>query len=206
MSVPTKGPAPEGDTMIHNLAAGVTAFTSNVFLVQGSRPVLVDTGANFDVVERIRERVDDLGAVVLTHTHRDHVGNLEAVTDAFDVTVSGFDPRHDGVNVAIEDEETLVLGDHEYVALHTPGHKDDHICLYAAEPGVLFAGDLVFPNGGFGRTDLEEGDHTALVASIDRIRDRVSPDLQELHCGHGQSVTVEPYRHIELAARMARQV
>ncbi len=191
--------------MITNLAQGVRAFTSNVFLVDGDRPVIVDTGANFDAVAAARDHVDELEAVILTHTHRDHVGNLAAVKDAFDVDAWGFDPSIDGVDHAVADEETVRLGDHDYVALHTPGHKNDHLCFYAESAGILFAGDLIFQNGSFGRTDLEEGDRGALIESIDRVRERVDPDLAAMHTGHGPSVTENPYEHVELAARMARQ-
>ncbi|MGQ3413280.1 MBL fold metallo-hydrolase [Natrinema sp. LN54] len=191
--------------MITNLAGNVQAFTSNVFLVTGDRPVLVDTGANFDVVDAVRSEVDDLEAVILTHTHRDHVGNLEAVKDAFGVDTWGYDASIEGVDHAIADEETVRLGDHEYVALHTPGHKDDHLCFHSEAAGVLFAGDLIFQNGSFGRTDLEEGDRATLIESIDRVLERIDPELAEMHTGHGPSVTSEPSDHVELSAQMARQ-
>jgi len=190
--------------MIRNLARGVQSFTSNTFLVSGERTVLVDTGNEFDVVSRVREHADSLDAVVLTHTHRDHVGTLDDVVDAFDVAVWGFDPAFDGVDHAVEDGDTLGLGDHDYRALHTPGHKNDHLCFYSAEAGVLFAGDLVFANGSFGRTDLEEGDRDLLVDSIDRLLDTVDEDLAEMYTGHGPSVTDTPYRDIELAWQAAR--
>ncbi len=191
--------------MIANLTAGVQAFTSNVFLIDGDRTVLIDVGANFEVVDRVRDRVDDVDAVVLTHTHHDHVGNLEAVTDAFDVDVWGYDVSVEGVDHALEDDAVVLLGDHEYRVVHTPGHKDDHCCFYANEPEICFGGDLVFQNGSFGRTDLPEGDRETLIASIDRLLEILDPSLAELHVGHGPSITNEPYGHIELAAQMARQ-
>jgi glyoxylase-like metal-dependent hydrolase (beta-lactamase superfamily II) len=191
--------------VISNLAADVNAFTSNVFLVSGDRTVVVDPGANFDVVSRIRDRVDGLDAVVLTHTHRDHVGNLAAVKDAFGVECWGFDPDEEGVDHAIADESEVRLGDHDYLALHTPGHKGDHLCFYSAAASTLFAGDLVFQNGGFGRTDLPGADRATLVESIERLLEAIPEDLSTMHVGHGPSVDSNPYDHVELAGQMARQ-
>lgn len=190
--------------MIRNLAEGRDVFTSNVFLVPGKQTVLVDPGSEFDVVNAIRNHVDDLDAVVLTHTHRDHVANLESVTDAFDIDVMAYDGSFPGVDTALGDEETIQMGDHEYVALHTPGHKNDHLCLYAEEPGVLFAADLIFANGSFGRTDLEEGDRPTLIESIERVLAVTDEDLQVMHTGHGPSIESDPYHHIELALQAAK--
>jgi glyoxylase-like metal-dependent hydrolase (beta-lactamase superfamily II) len=190
--------------MIHNLARGVQAFTSNVFLVTGDRTVLVDAGANFDVVAAAREHVDGVDALVYTHTHSDHVENADAIRSAFGVESWGFDASNPLVDHAIADEESVRLGDHEYTALHTPGHKDDHLCFYSPAARVLFAGDLVFQNGSFGRTDLAEGDREALISSIDRVLATVDEDLREMHVGHGPSVANRPYDDVELAARAAR--
>ncbi len=189
--------------MAHNIAAGVGAFTSNAFLVPGDRTVLVDAGANFDAVSAIRERTDDVDAVVLTHTHRDHVGNLKGVKDAFGVDAWGFDADQEGVDHDIADEETVRLGDREYLAVHTPGHKNDHLAFYSAGASTLFVGDLVFEGGSFGRTDLEEGDRSLLVDSIDRLLDRVDPDLETMHTGHGPSVEGNAYSSLELARGFA---
>jgi len=190
--------------MITNVARGQQVFTSNAFLVTGDRTVLVDAGNEFDAVAEVRDRDVDLDALVLTHTHPDHVGNTESLVEAFDLDVWGFDPAHPLVDHAIADGETVLLGDHSYEALHTPGHKNDHLCFYTPEVEVLFAGDLVFANGSFGRTDLDEGDRDLLVESIEYVRETVSPELAEMHTGHGPSVSQDPYEHIE-AALLAAQ-
>ena len=190
--------------MIQNLAAREVGFTSNVFLVAGERTVLVDVGSQFDVVSAVLEFVGNVDAVVLTHTHPDHVGNLEAVRDAFDLEVWGYDTTQAGVDHEIADGETVLLGDDEYEALHTPGHKNDHLCFYAPDPEILFVGDLIFANGGFGRTDLPEGDRGLLVDSIQRVLDTVDESLTELHSGHGPSVTTNPYHDVEIALQAAK--
>jgi glyoxylase-like metal-dependent hydrolase (beta-lactamase superfamily II) len=200
--------------MVVNIAADQQGFTSNVFLVPGERTVLVDAGDEFDAVAAVREAVDDAGpgtvddvleAVVLTHTHPDHVGNLAAVADTFGVDVWGLDQDHDLVDHAVDDGDTVLIGDHEYRALHTPGHKDDHLCFYAPDPGVLFAGDLVFAGGSFGRTDLPGGNRQTLVESIEYVLDTVDESLGAVHAGHGPSVTEDARDHVEAALRGAQR-
>jgi hydroxyacylglutathione hydrolase len=191
-------------TTVRNVAAGVRKMTSNAFLVEGDRPVLVDAGQGFDAVDRIEDATGELDAVVLTHTHPDHIGNVEPVVEAFDVDVWGFDADHALVDRPLGDGDTVRLGDDDFQALHTPGHKDDHLCLYARDAGILFAGDLVFADGGFGRTDLAEGDRATLVDSIERLLATVDDSLSAMYVGHGPAVESEPGRHVELALQAAR--
>ncbi len=190
--------------VIRNIAQNAAGFTSNAFLVDGDRTVLVDAGNDFDAVAAIDATTGGLDAVVLTHTHSDHVGNVADVVEAFEVEVYGFDPDHELVDRGIDDGSSVSIGDHEYEALHTPGHKNDHLCFYSEPASVCFAGDLVFANGGFGRTDLEEGNRELLIRSIDYLLETIDPSLSELHVGHGPSVEVNPYQHVELASQAAR--
>lgn len=189
---------------VHNIARGVRSFTSNAFLVEGDRTVLVDAGNEFDAVERIESKTGSLDAIVLTHTHPDHVGNATDIVERFDVDVWGFDPEHELVDHALADGDAVKLGDHEYDVLHTPGHKNDHVCLYSKDAGTLFAGDLVFANGGFGRTDLEEGSRDALIESIEYVHSTVDESLSAMYVGHGPTVDTNPNHHIELALQAAK--
>lgn len=46
----------------------------------------------------------------------------------------------------LTDGQTIRLARREWVALHTPGHTYDHLCLYDADTGVVLTGDHVLPS------------------------------------------------------------
>lgn len=186
---------------VTNLSRGVDAFTANAYLVTGERTALVDAGANYDVVAAVRERVETLDAVVLTHTHEDHVANVPALREAFGVETWGFDPGNEHVDHAVADEETVRLGDATYEALHTPGHRDDHLVFVG--PDVGFVGDLVFANGAFGRTDLDEGDGDALIESVERLDNALPEGIDRLYAGHGPAIE-DPAGGVAASLRAAR--
>jgi glyoxylase-like metal-dependent hydrolase (beta-lactamase superfamily II) len=45
----------------------------------------------------------------------------------------------------LADAQTIRLGRTEWVAVHTPGHTHDHLCLYEPGHGVMLSGDHVLP-------------------------------------------------------------
>jgi len=48
-------------------------------------------------------------------------------------------------SIVVSDSQTVSLGRREWLAIHTPGHTYDHLCLYDPEHGVVFTGDHVLP-------------------------------------------------------------
>jgi glyoxylase-like metal-dependent hydrolase (beta-lactamase superfamily II) len=45
----------------------------------------------------------------------------------------------------LDDAEVTTIGGREWVAVHTPGHTPDHLCLFDPAGGVLLSGDHVLP-------------------------------------------------------------
>jgi glyoxylase-like metal-dependent hydrolase (beta-lactamase superfamily II) len=48
--------------------------------------------------------------------------------------------------VRVVDNQPVSLGRREWVAIHTPGHTEDHLCLWDPDGGVMFSGDHVLPS------------------------------------------------------------
>jgi glyoxylase-like metal-dependent hydrolase (beta-lactamase superfamily II) len=46
----------------------------------------------------------------------------------------------------VEDADVLTLGRREWVAVHTPGHTPDHLCLLDPASGIMLTGDHVLPS------------------------------------------------------------
>jgi glyoxylase-like metal-dependent hydrolase (beta-lactamase superfamily II) len=45
----------------------------------------------------------------------------------------------------VDDAEVLTLAGREWVSLHTPGHTQDHLCLFDPAGGIVLSGDHVLP-------------------------------------------------------------
>ena len=65
-------------------------------------------------------------------------------------------------------EGDLIIGEHSFEVIATPGHSPGSICLYWPAKKALFTGDLVF-NQSIGRTDLPGGNGSMLKESVKRI-------------------------------------
>lgn len=93
-------------------------------------------------------------------------------------------------SVRLDDAETFRLGGREWVALHTPGHTDDHLCLFDPTGGVMLSGDHVLPTitphiGGHGR----DADPLArFFESLRKVAD-YGPQVSVALPAHGQPFT-----------------
>ncbi|HEY8058719.1 MAG TPA: MBL fold metallo-hydrolase, partial [Acidimicrobiales bacterium] len=75
-------------------------------------------------------------------------------------------------NRRLADGERIRLGSREFVAVHTPGHTADHLCLFDPDDGVLLTGDHVLPSitphiSGLG--SVTEDPLADFVGSLDKV-------------------------------------
>ena len=94
----------------------------------------------------------------------------------------------------IEDADRINLARREFVAVHTPGHTTDHLCLYDPEGGLMLCGDHVLPTitphiSGFGPAADPLQD---FFISLDRVADFEGIELALP--AHGQPFTNLPDR------------
>ncbi|ELZ58583.1 MULTISPECIES: MBL fold metallo-hydrolase [Halorubrum] len=175
------------------VTADAEEFTCNAYLVAGERTTLVDAGTMPGVGDVVAEALsgadaDGLDRVVITHQHRDHVGELDAVVDRFEPEVLAY-ADHPHRDAALEAGDEVLVGDEACEVVYTPGHADDHVSLVGDER--LYSGDVVvyndgaFSDGSFGRTDMAGQSRERLIESLHDILDRLPDTAAAMFPGHG---------------------
>jgi glyoxylase-like metal-dependent hydrolase (beta-lactamase superfamily II) len=176
---------------IHQIVVG--PMDNNVYIVRcrhTGEALLIDAANEHEALLEICRQLN-VGQVVETHGHWDHIQAVPAVREAgIEVAVTQADagmlPSYD---LILDDDQVISVGDLRLRTLTTPGHTRGSICFAVEDTNLLFTGDTLFP-GGPGNTSFEGGDFDTIITSIDRrIFGRFSPDTLVLP-GHGSSTTV----------------
>jgi glyoxylase-like metal-dependent hydrolase (beta-lactamase superfamily II) len=179
----------------------------NCFIVRvkdSNRAVIVDPG---DEAERILQAVQALGietveAILLTHTHFDHIGAVAPVAKATGAPVycpeletrvlanimdyvpwPGFGPFESyDADHTVTGGETLELAGLTIDVRFTPGHSPGHVTYSIRAENALFSGDVLF-QGSVGRVDLPGGDWPTLLQSIESLIEEF-PEETTVYPGH----------------------
>ncbi len=111
-----------------------------------------------------------ISAILLTHTHPDHLGATASLRAASGAAVHGWHaPWQSGFtpDYALADGQSIA----GLTALHTPGHASDHLC-FAWDEGGLFSGDHVM-SWNTSIVSPPDGDMAAYLASLRAVRARL---------------------------------
>jgi len=190
----------------------VGPFQENCYIIgdQESRVgALIDPG---DEAARIAMAVEetglDIGSIIVTHAHIDHVGAVAALTEEYACPVlmhAEAEPALGGlptqammmgirfgkapkVDRYVEDEEVVEVGDLRLRSLYTPGHAPGHLAFYLQDEGLVLSGDALFA-GSVGRVDLPGGSMEVLMRSIEE-RLLTLPNETVVYPGHGPRTTI----------------
>jgi glyoxylase-like metal-dependent hydrolase (beta-lactamase superfamily II) len=193
--------------------APMTYHGTNTYLID--RPegtIVLDPGpeGHPEHVEDIMRATDGrIALILLSHTHHDHHGSLEALRAASGAPTYGFSQSADP---AITTAHKLAHGETlaGLTAIHTPGHAADHLC-FAMAGGILFSADHVM---AWSTTVVSPpgGDMAAYFRSLKLLlarEDRIylpghGPALAEPHPYVGDLLRHRQEREAAIAAALGR--
>ena len=184
----------------------VGPIAENAFIVRPDgceQAVIVDPG---DEAPKLLGALEELGAeldaILLTHTHYDHIGAVAEMAEATGapvwcpeievpvladpnafMSIPGLPPlRGYEADHTLTGGEELSLAGLEIKVLFTPGHSPGHVTFSIPDQQALFSGDVIF-QGSVGRVDLPGGDGPTLMESIRSLVDGHAPETT-VYPGH----------------------
>ena len=191
----TVGPFQENCYVLGDEASGVGA--------------VVDPGDEAARIAMAVERTGlEIGSIIVTHAHIDHVGAVAALVDEYSCPVlmhAEAEPMLEQVPTQammmglrfgkvptvddhIGEGEMVEVGDLRLRPLYTPGHAPGHLAFYIEEEGLVLSGDALFA-GSVGRVDLPGGSMEVLMRSIEE-RLMTLPDETRVYPGHGPQTQI----------------
>ncbi|SJZ99917.1 Glyoxylase, beta-lactamase superfamily II [Pilibacter termitis] len=188
------------------------AYENTYYIYNDENLILVDPGSDTEQILRAIEEINRTPvAILLTHTHYDHIMSVEAVRAKYsgiplyvsheeeswlytpELNLSGLARHDDMENVVVQPAEfefeigkIYELGGMEFKVLATPGHSIGGVSFVFDE--FVISGDALF-KGGIGRWDLPTGNKEQLLESIRTQLFTLDKNLTVL-AGHGDVTTI----------------
>lgn len=190
------------------------AYENTYYLENDSHLIVIDPGSNWERIQaKIKEINKPISAILLTHTHYDHIMSLDLVRETFgkppvyvaeseatwlytpEYNLSGL-ARHDDIadlvlapaeHFFVYEQDYDLDGFHFYV-LETPGHSICGVSFVFPEEHLVITGDALFCES-IGRTDLYTGNQDQLISAI-KEKLLTLPKDYDVYPGHGHETTI----------------
>lgn len=189
--------------IVANNPSLMTYHGTNTYLIEVDDGfVVLDPGPDDDghLKDILTATQGQVSAILLSHTHSDHLGATAALKAHTGATTYAFHLSADPAffpDVLLRDGD-MVAG---MTAIHTPGHASDHLCfarpdriVFSADHVMSWSSSIVSPPGG---------DMAAYVASL---RLMLARDDQLFLPGHGPPLpNPRPYVEDLLSHRVKRE-
>lgn len=183
----------------------MTGPGTNTYLVGGPPAIVVDPAVDDpDYLAAIERLAGGVAAIVVTHRHPDHTGGVSALAARAGAEVLAFGAAPAGGHAVepLADGDVIERAGVRLVALHTPGHSSDHLCLLLDGAASLFSGDAILGEGT-AVIAPPDGDMGAYLDSLARL---ATLELDRIYPGHfrpldGGRAVIEGY----LAHRAERE-
>jgi len=200
--------------LLANNASPMTNTGTNCYLIgSGSDRILIDTGSPDDesCIDALSKFISSnpikVSKIICTHWHPDHTGGVSSLSNItgnifkhpqVEYTVGRSYPNAgeklpSGASYKLEKLNWNDLSDNDVISvepglgleiLFTPGHANDHICLWLEADNVLFSGDNIL-----GGSTAVFDNYFEYMKSLIRIRDFLSTKQNaKIYPGHGEMI------------------
>lgn len=184
-------------------------FATNAILIAKSKKGFVIDPAPSSapvLLQTIAEEKLQIEAILLTHSHWDHIGDCKLLKEklSIPVYVHKLDadnlqkPGSDGLPLAFPIEGTapdhffkegdlLRAGDLELCVIETAGHTPGGVCFYIEKENILISGDTLF-QGSIGNLSFPTASPESMWKSLKKLEKL--PAQTEVYPGHGPATTI----------------